>query len=208
MMQVCDGQYLWTYRKLFQNGSLRRLDAVRATEALEEAATTKRKNNPNEKVEMLPGLGGLAQLLRGLYTTFDFVSAEKGTLESKPGRMVVWRLEVQWKKEQLANLLPDRKEAMEAGKPIDLGELPEHLPDRVVLFIGAEDRFPYRIEYRRRSTEADSDSGNSGGREIVTMEWLDVVMDRPVDPRRFEYNPAGLGYEDTTAKFLARLKKQ
>jgi hypothetical protein len=201
LVQVCDGKYLWTYRKLLGNGKLSRLDAIRASSALKEA-----EKSGGGDMQMLPGLGGLPQLLRGLHATFDFVSAEKGTLGSKPREMTVWRLEGRWKPKELARLLPDQKEAIEAGKAVDLAKLPKHLPDHIVLLLGDEDKFPYRIEYRRQLPGKTMPSCKPASRELVTMEWLDVVMDRPVDPGRFEYNPAGLKFTDTTSAFIKRLK--
>jgi hypothetical protein len=200
LVQVCDGRYLWTYSKLLGDGSLARLDAVRATKALREAETT-----GSGEVEMLPGLGGLPQLLRGLHVSFDFISAEKSTLNSKSGQVAVWRLQGRWKARQLAELLPRQKQAIEEGKAVDLTKLPKHLPDHVVLFLGDEDSFPYRIEYRRGFPIESKRPGEPRGRALVTMEWLDVILDQPVDPRRFEYNPAGLQFEDRTEEFLKQL---
>ena len=200
LVQVCDGRYLWTYRRLLGDGSLARLDAVRATEALQEAEKAGRG-----EVEMLPGLGGLPQLLRGLHASFDFISAEKSTLNSKSGQVAVWRLQGRWKARQLARLLPRQKQAIEEGKAVDLTKLPQHLPDHVVLFLGDEDGFPYRIEYRRGLRGESNRPNEPMGRALVTMEWLDVVLDQPVDPRRFEYNPAGLQFEDKTEEFLKQL---
>ena len=61
LLQVCDGQTLWSYTKLADKETLTRLDAVRATAALQQAAQRPDRN----PAAVLPGLGGLSKSLRG-----------------------------------------------------------------------------------------------------------------------------------------------
>ena len=60
LLQVCDGQTLWSYTKLADKETLTRLDAVRATAALQQAAQRPDRN----PAAVLPGLGGLSKSLR------------------------------------------------------------------------------------------------------------------------------------------------
>jgi len=189
------GHYLWTYCKLPDEERLSRVDLVRAAQALDKAQHT-----PGLGTEgMLSGLGGLPRLLRGLQAAFDFSSAEQGHF----GRLPVWRLQGQWKPDRLAKILPDQKAAIEAGRPPDLVKLPEHLPDRVVLMLGQDDLFPYRIEYRRGIPEKAG--GRNDSRALVTMELFDVKLNVPIDRNRFIYNRGSTDFSDQTESFISSL---
>jgi hypothetical protein len=189
------GHYLWTYCKLPDEERLSRVDLVRAAQARDKAQPT-----PGLGTEgMLSGLGGLPRLLRGLQAAFDFSSAEQGHF----GRLPVWRLQGQWKPDHLAKILPDQKAAIEAGRPPDLGKLPEHLPNRVVLMLGEDDLFPYRIEYRRGIPEKAD--GRDDSRALVTMELFDVKFNLPIDRNRFIYNRGTTDFSDQTENFISSL---
>ncbi len=199
MVQVCDGRYLWTHRKLLGVGDLRRLDVAGAMRGLRQTEEVPGR----DKIEMLPGLGGLPKLLRGLHAAFDFHSAQRGLLKLQDDSLPVWRLRGRWKPKMLVKVLPKQKKAIEAGKPADLSKLPEYLPDHVLLMLGHDDLFPYRIEYRRSVAEDDDPQSS---RALVTMQLFEVVIDVPIDPNRFHYNPGDLEFEDETEEFLKSLE--
>jgi len=197
LLDISDGRYLWRYRKLRDGQVLKRVDLQRVNVALEEAGRTPQ---PGE-IELWPGMGGLARLLGGLYGTFDFTTLEQSQLLGQPA----WRLEGQWKQEKLVKLLPHQENAIREGKPVDLGKLPDHLPDRVVLFLSTEDLFPHRIEFHRRAAK-DSDRLPAGAdRLIAGVDFLEVSLNLPVDPVRFMYNPGNMAYADETDRVLQRL---
>ena len=152
LLQVCDGKVLWTYRKLLDETSLTRIDAERDLRRFKEVAAAPGREPP----ATLPGLGGLSWVLRGLDANFHFTSAELGRVKQPVKYVPVWRLEGGWRPERLMDLLPrlspEQKTAIKQGKPADTTPLPKQLPDRVVLLLGQEDLFPYRIEYRRAVT--------------------------------------------------------
>ena len=205
LLQVCDGRFLWTYRKLGDEAKLTRVDVDRVMEHLGKAHAT-----ADIGQGMLPALGGLSQVLRGLNRSFDFTTAEPGRLGKQ--QRPVWRLVGRWKPERLVEILPDREKAVHRGRA-DLSKLPGHVPDRVVLMLGQEDEFPYRIEYRRQGPEDDI-KYRGVGRALVTMEFYDVYSPDPADvdhERSFTYNPGDLEYSDRTQRLLDSLgagKKQ
>jgi hypothetical protein len=190
-----EGRYLWTCRKMPGDEKLTRIDVVRATRALEKAENTPRLGPEGSGV----ALGGLPKLLRNLQAAFDFDSAQQGRF----GRLPVWRLQGRWKPERLGKILPEQKAAIEAGEPPDLNQLPEHLPDCVVLMLGQEDLFPYRIEYRRGI--AGKAGRQDASRALVTMELFDVKLDVPIDRTRFIYNPGNMKFSDETDSLLSSL---
>ena len=106
LQQVCDGQFLWTNRNLHGQSKLTRLDVARAERALRQAGNA----SPREDLHILPGIGGLAKVLRGLADAFEFTSAEPGRWgkEQRP----VWKLHGQWRVRRLTKILPDQNEAL------------------------------------------------------------------------------------------------
>jgi hypothetical protein len=197
LMDISDGRYLWRYRKLRDDQVLERVDLWRVNQALEEAGRTREPG----QIALWPGLGGLARLLGGLNSAFDFVSIEQTDLWGQRA----WKLGGQWKRGKLEKLLPRQEAAIREGKPADLSDLAEHLPDRVVLFLSAEDLFPHRIEFHRRTVE-DSDEMPAGtDRLIACIDFLEVNLNLPVDPARFMYSPGNVVFTDETDKVLEKL---
>ncbi len=124
------------------------------------------------------------------------------------GERPVWIVEGIWKPEKLIEAVPDQKSNIETGRPLDLKRLPAQLPERIVLSIGQTDLFPYRIEYLRRKSNSTASGAGQGGaapgyRSIVSMEWFDVQINRPIDPQKFVYQPTG--WTDGTEVFLKTL---
>jgi hypothetical protein len=157
-----------------------------------------------------PAIGELPKLLAGIADDFRFERVVDGRLGDRP----VWIVEGIWKPEKLIEAVPDQKGNIEAGRPLDLKRLPAQLPERIVLSIGQTDLFPYRIEYLRRASNsaaggaAAQDGAGQGGaapsyRAIVSMEWFDVQINRPIDPQKFVYQPTG--WTDATEAFLKAL---
>ncbi len=201
MVQVCDGRYLWLYWKLLDEGTLSRIDVVRVGRAIEKSGDVPQPG----RIDKWPGIGGLAKLLRSLNAAFSFESLKEGQLQTRAGQVPVWKLRGQWKPEKLVAVLPDQKEAIGQGKPPDLNRLPKHLPDHVVIFLGKQDLFPYRIEYRREQPKGAGQPDNPRSRPIVTMQLYEVNLNVPIDPTRFIYNPGNLKYSDRTQAFLEKL---
>jgi hypothetical protein len=207
LLQVCDGRYVWRYVRLHDHGELTRWDVVRILQSLEEAGQLDRL----QRIDDWPGLGGLSSLLRGLHAAFDFPTAEPVQLvgkvdgETVPSpQLPVWRLFGQWKRQKLPQLLPDRREEIESGHPIDLSELPPPLPEAVAICLGRDDLFPYRVEYYRSDPEARG-QGRGALRPVVTVELFEVNLNVPVDANRFRYNPGNLDCVDQTRQFLRKL---
>ncbi len=200
LVEVCDGAYLWRCRKLSGRVKLSRIDVEQANRGLGKATATTRQGG----MGMLPGLGGLPRLLRGLDANFEFATAEAG----RWGTLPVWRIRGRWRPDAIAQILPGQKEAIEKGQAPDLSKLPKHLPDEVVLLLGMEphDRFLYRIEYRRTIPEAVANAAAEPGKTLTTMQLYDVVLDGPIDTDRFTYQPPDdLEFTDETQRFLESL---
>jgi hypothetical protein len=147
-------------------------------------------------------LGGLPKLLANIEAAFRFAPAVEGRLDD----LRVWTLEGRWKPERLAGLLPDQKGAIESGGAVDLSRLTPNVPDRVVVHLGYDDLFPYRIEYWR-STQSGKEgkSGSPGNKLLVLIELYEVQVGVAIDPRQFTLSPKGIEPVDRTSAFLERL---
>jgi len=191
LVQVCDGEDLWTHRRLLDDGKLDRVDLSRVERALEKAGRSGEEPLPG----YLGNLCGLSRLLGSLKRDFVFSTAQPGLWG--PEERPVWRLSGGWTPERLAEILPDQKETITRGEQPDLSGLPQPLPEEVVLLLGQADLFPYRVEFHR--------SGGSGRRMLVTMDLYDVAFDSPVDPASFRYAPGDMGYADRTREAIESL---
>ncbi|MGD0897135.1 MAG: hypothetical protein ABR915_04820 [Thermoguttaceae bacterium] len=220
LVQVCDGRHLWTYRKLLDAETLSYIDAVRVTEALGriergrvEAGKGDRyllceaPGGPFRQKVPVPfswpavGLGGVSRMLRGLRDAFEFTSAQQGRV----GDLAVWKIVGGWRPYHLARLLPKQKDKIEQGGSVDLGYLPEHLPDRVVLYLGQEDLFPRRIDYYRVAAPKKSRFEVKDDRTLMTVEFIDVAFDIPIADGQFVYNPGTAERSDRTEELLQSL---
>ena len=65
----------------------------------------------------------------------------------------VWALAGRWRAEQLAARLPGQPDLFDDEGRLRVGELPEQLPDRILLLLGQDDLFPYHIDFRRTRSE-------------------------------------------------------
>ncbi len=198
--QVCDGRYLWQLSELSpEERNLERVDLRRVRLALEQS-TKPTEASLNFKQSF--AIGGLPEVAENLRKSFSFMRAEAGQLDQLP----VWIVTGSWRPEALKLVSKELAEQAATGKPLDLKKLPPQLPEEVAVYLGQEDLFPYRIEYRRRG----AGQGRAGeGRvdemkTIVLVELYEVRLGAPIEPRQFEYEPSP-SFADTTEIFLKTL---
>ncbi len=199
LVQVCDGRHLWTRRRLLGEDRLTKIDVARAKWSIERHRKAGRPHN----MGVLPGIGGLPRIFRGLHGAFDFDSVESGTWGKR--KQPVWKIRGRWKPGALARVFPEKEDAIRSGELPEPSELPPFLPDHVVVFLVAQEKpFPFRVEYRRTIAEGQRTDGVSS-RAIVTMELSNVRINVPIAAERFIYNPGRLDAADETDKFLRAL---
>jgi hypothetical protein len=207
LQQVCDGHWLYDHRDVLGQRQLSKVDVAAVRDALARKGASLPAHLAGERSLTLLGLGGLDQLLRGLSDQFDFADAGEMPL----GKDRYQALRGTWKREVLVRMLPDQKAKIEKGEPPDLKKLPEHVPDEVYLLLGAEDLFPYRLEYRRTAIEQPEGSAKGQtpaiavGKSLVIMELYDVAVNRPVDDLHFLFQP-DIQAIDRTDEFLKQMK--
>jgi hypothetical protein len=198
LQHVCDGQTLWIYEYSNAGKRLGRVDVEQAVQAFHAAPAA--AGTPSK----LLAVGGLPQLLRNLESSFEFTLVERRLLGDLPS----WVLRGSWEKEQLARLLSDQPAEIGTGKQPDYAALAPQLPDEVVLWLGRDDLFPYRIEFRRTAAAEflQKRNGLVDDRESsMIFEFFEVQFDTVIDPKEFTYHPGTLFAEDRTAGFMKRL---
>lgn len=201
LQHVSDGRTLWIYQQLFDEGRVSKVDLRRVLAALAQRDGTP----PPGPVVNWFSMGGLPRLLWGLDRYFEF----EAPVADQLGELPVWKLRGTWRRGHLVNLLPAQREAIEAGQPADLGQLPEYLPHEVVLYLGQGDLFPYKLEYRRADTSKKKPLPSFLHRPrtqtLLTLEIFEVRIDGPLDPQSFVYRPSGQNVRDGTADYLKLL---
>jgi hypothetical protein len=149
-------------------------------------------------------VSGLPGLLDSLARDFEFAPPRPVQLRG----VTAWELRGTWNARRLVEMLPEEAEQIKQGRAVDTSALPAHLPDEVIIWLGREEHFPYRITFRR--TEGKDQNSrvrrwNKVDPELLTMEFFEVRLNVPVDPGRFDYQPGNLTARDVTEKYLSRL---
>lgn len=197
LQQICDGSYLWVHQDLLNKTTLTRIDVRRVREAVFDRGG---RRSRFQQIQL--ALGGLPKLLEELDRDFEFRIVQQDRLDGVP----VWVIRGTWRPEALAATYPDpkAKPAGQGGAPI--GKLPAHAPDVMVLLVGRDDLFPYRIEFRRR-IEPDNTTPDRTDetRALVIMEWFELALDTPIDERQFIYRPGDVKHVDGTEKLLIQM---
>ncbi|MBC8876556.1 MAG: hypothetical protein H8E44_44575 [Planctomycetes bacterium] len=200
MQQVCDGRFLWIRRELPGGATLGRVDLNRIRTAIEQKGREPLSDSTTNWI----ALGGLPRLLAGLDENFQFGPARPAQLGKRP----VWITEGHWKRERLSELLPDQKEAIEAGRSADLTRLSPHLPGSVQVVLGQRDLIPYRIEYRRPTSGATADGSTESTERAtpaVALELFDVRRRDDLQDHHFVYQPGNQPIADHTDLYLQNM---
>jgi hypothetical protein len=191
LQQRCDGNSHWDCYMAGTTRSITRVDLKRLNEVRDDGPGS------NAKPPLL-GMGGLSKLLVGLDRAFEFNSIKTGALRKRP----MYQLRGEWRKEILMKWLPAQKDAIASGQAIDLSKLPPSLPDHVLVFLGREDLFPYRIEYGRDDRKAPD-----GSHTLVGMDFDEVTFDVRIDAGEFIFEPGDTRVVDQTDNYLPRADK-
>lgn len=187
-LQVCDGQTLWTYYRGLQSSRLTRVDV----QAVQSAWQGDRRRSDAVGLAA-PPLGGLAQWLDTLRCHFNFHQVDRHRL----GNVPVAVLRGTWSPAALQRLLPRQREHLQGGGIPDWDRLPPQLPDRVDLYLGEDDLFPYRVAYYRGS--------DPSAPPVAVVEFFEVRFNAPIEAERFAYSPGQRKAEDETAQRIQQL---
>ena len=184
LVQVCDGQLLWTRWNLGKNSRISRRDVqeIRRTIAQQQPSVL------DSRLLADLGLGGVKALMGALEKSMDFAAARKMDIDGKAFYVVVGT----WNQETLRAF---------GGDPSQ-GEvtLPEHIPDSVRVYLQQDNLFPRRIMYLKKHPE------KSLVRPLVTLDFVRIKLNPPLDEAEFDFEPPDdIPQVDDTKKFLERL---
>ncbi len=184
LLQVCDGEVLWTQRRVNEEVRLTRQNVKQIL------ATAQQTNAlpPNVLVAEL-GLGGITSLLASLESNMAFAAPETETVDGKPLR----RLDGQWNAAFQAQF--------KANPQLAKG-LPQHIPDGSRVYFDRND-FPRRIQYLKKEPKQEF------MRPMVTIDFLDVewLTEADVKPTDFEFKPPeGVYPKEVTDEYIKQLQ--
>jgi hypothetical protein len=191
--QVCDGRFFWHFSDLADKPAVTRLDLKRVVQALNKAG-----RNDRDAV-LVATSGGLPKLVENLRESFSFNRVEAAQLDSLP----VWVIAGAWQPPALAPLSPELAQQAASGQALDIRKLPVQMPEQVLLYLGQDDLFPYRMEFRRRPPpEKGKNNSSAEMSPVLVVELFEVRLNDAVDPRQFVYQPAGVDILDMTEHVL------
>ncbi|MCC7423592.1 MAG: hypothetical protein IT428_25260 [Planctomycetaceae bacterium] len=183
ILEVCDGQVLYTQYSLGDTPRITRRDVKQILEAT-KAAT----KSPESQLVAELGLGGLPSLLASVEQAMKFSKAREETIDGQTFTV----LEGTW-----------GKEFMDQWKSLNKNSerLPEHIPDSVRIYLDSKTLLPRRFVYLKQPTEKGTP------RPMVTLDFVDLVLNAPLSDDEFYYVPPdGVSQDDITHIYLDRLR--
>lgn len=194
-LQVFNGEYLYTDRRLPSGREVTRLDVSRYQTALQ--------NRPVSTLSIFQksqGQGGLSQLLAQVIQDFDFAPPRPTQLEGMP----VFALLGHWRVEELKKIWPEATE--------NSANWPAHIPHHVLVLVG-HNMFPYVFEHRRFE-DAGLASNIAGLRPaadpLLRYEIYEVSFAKAIDPENFKYHFDGESrdiWKDETSLMIEKIAK-
>lgn len=209
-LQVCDDRYLWISRQLEDEPIIQRVEVDRILAAYERQAAAQPAPGDVGRMQQALAIGGLGHLLASLRKDFQFHSVAASKLGDLPVHVVTGA----WKVEALSGFAASAPKKKGAGRTVGGLVLRPHVPDQVVLFLGADDLFPYRIEFRRlpdgagavtdvnaAATQSNADPASL----LLALELYEVQINVPLEERLFQFAPGSRPYTDVTELYLQQM---
>ena len=75
----------------------------------------------------------------------------------------------------------------------------------MVLTLGHDDLFPYRMEYLREAPSADRADERTIAGTMATLEFFEVRLGGPIPPQRFVFQPGNRTVVNGTEAYLKQL---
>jgi hypothetical protein len=188
LLQVCDGQVLWTRYLLDEGVDGKEEPKPRITRRdvqLILDTVAKGGKIPQNLLVTELGLGGLPSLMAAIEMSMTFDSQES----TDDGKMLM--ISGKWKDELLKNL-PRAQEYPDA--------LADYVPDAIRVYFDQENLFPRRILYLKKHPK------RGYLRPMVSVDFVEVTLNGPVNEEDFQYIPPdGVFPVNITNEYLRRL---
>jgi outer membrane lipoprotein-sorting protein len=207
MLQVCDGEVLWDYRKILDSQYYAKIGVAQVFEKL---ASPDLDAAIRAQVVTSLGFSGPEQLLIGLKKAVKFDQKEAATVDGRE----VWILRGEWRSRE--GMLGPNQQPLPATAP-----LPAYVPSFVVLTIGKDDGWPYKVRLvgRRPSVVMDTRKVGPDGRLVgsrssiqevkpteVELTYTNVKLNAELNVEEFAFQPPpGARVDDSTQAIVQML---
>jgi outer membrane lipoprotein-sorting protein len=182
LLEVCDGQVLWTRHNVGGEIRITRRDVRQILQAAAEHGFG------DHLITVELGFGGLPGLFAAVEDSVIFDDYKETTLDDR--KWIV--LEGGWK--------PALLKLWQGGKPN--APLPEYVPTRIRVYLDGESLFPRRILYLNHNAEKVL-------RPVVRLDFTEIEVDTAIPAEKFQFMPPnGIFPEDLTSQFLDRIKQR
>ena len=183
VLEVCDGQVLWTRHHIGDEAP--RISRRDVRQILKAAADNGYTDN---LVTVDLGFGGLPGLFASIEQSMQFDQFKEDTADGH--KLIV--IEGGWR----ANML----KVWQGNNP--KAPLPDYVPSRVRIYFDSESLFPRRILYLSRNAEQRL-------RPMVSLDFTEIETDIAIPASKFKFAPPdGVFPDDLTPKFLEQIKQR
>lgn len=210
MLQVCDGETLWDYKQILETSTYSKLGVA---PILEKLKSPELDESIREKVVSQFGFAGPDELLKGLRRAVKFDQKASATLDGK----AVWKLTGQWTSRE--GLFGHNQQPLPAT-----AQLPAYVPDQVILHVGKNDGWPYKVrlvgrtpsilqEFRKRGPDGRLEGAKKSIQAVkptvIELTYFNVSLnpDLKLDEFVFEAPPKAR-VEDATQAIVTRLDQE
>jgi hypothetical protein len=178
LLQICDGQILWSQHNVAELVSITRRDVKAILDAARAA------NAPQAALITDIGLGGLNGMLASIENSMDLKNVGSETIDDR----TVTLLEGTWTK---------------AYKDLWKGqEFPPFMPDQVRVYIDQEQHYPRRIVYSKEASKGKP------GRPVLVLDFTSVSVNAAVKDDDFLFVPPDTPAPvDITKNYVSRFQQ-
>jgi hypothetical protein len=199
--QVFTGQELWIDRRVGDERKVTRVDVGRVARVLNLAggAGGWAESRRESASPVLLARGGVSQLVAELHRCFEFSPPVATQCDGVPALAVIG----QWRSEELAGAWP----GLEPGS----ASWPDHLPQHVLLVVGAADLFPRIVEYRRGSQASVAESASAhalSSDPLARFEFFELNFAAAIPDGAFEFAAVDIDWRDVTERVIERLRSR
>ncbi len=182
VLEVCDGQVLWTRHHIGEDVRITRRDVGQILKAAAENGYT------DNLVTVDLGFGGLPGLFASIEQSMQFDQFKEDTADGH--KLIV--IEGGWR----ANML----KLWQGNNPN--APLPDYVPARIRIYFDSQSLFPRRILYLAHGAEQRL-------RPMVSLDFSDIETDVAIPAAKFKFVPPdGVFPDDLTPRFLEQIKQR
>jgi hypothetical protein len=178
LLEVCDGEVLWTRTEIDFGKKRDRKDKKETTLTRRNVAeimnAARKLGDVKNETALIAsfGLGGLPALIAAIEQDMKFTGLKDDTLRDRPVHVI----QGTWSD---AFALKLRGQPGRAASSL----LPAFVPDAVRIYVDRETGFPHRILYVKKIP------GREVFRPMLTLDFLDVALNEPINNSEFDYEP-------------------